>query len=103
MEYQLRHYRIRSGTIEAFLDAWLTGVFPLRERFGFRFVGAWVVDGQDEFVWIMGYDGPEGFAAADRDYYQSAERKAMTPDPAQYIEPGGVRRMLRNVMPAAGS
>ena len=66
MEYQLRRSRIKPGRMSEFLDAWLAGVYPLRKRFGFRFVGAWVVEASDEFVWILGYEGPEGFAAAMR-------------------------------------
>jgi hypothetical protein len=41
MEYQLRRNRIRPGHLEEFLDAWLSGVVPLRRRFGFTFGGAW--------------------------------------------------------------
>jgi hypothetical protein len=98
MEYQLRHYRIRAGSMDAFLDAWLRGVYPLRRQFGFTFPGAWRVDGADEFVWIIGYEGPEGFAAADRRYYDSEERKRVTPDPARYIE-APVNKMMTSVLP----
>jgi hypothetical protein len=84
--------------MDEFIDAWLRGVYPLRKRFGFTFVGASRVDGADEFVWILGYDGPDGFAAADKQYYASDERKAMSPDPARYIE-SPVRRTLRSVLP----
>jgi NIPSNAP len=98
MEYQLRHYRIRDGQMDEFVDAWLRGVYPLRRKFGFRFVGAWRVDGADEFVWILGYDGPDGFAAADRRYYASTERKTMSPDPAALIEQP-MQSMLRSVLP----
>src|SRR5687767_15017361 len=99
MEYQIRHYKIRSGSMRAFVDAWLTGVYPLRQRFGFTFIGAWTVDERDEFIWIIGYAGPDGLAAADKRYYDSRERKEIDPDPAQYIEPGGVKLMLRSVLP----
>jgi hypothetical protein len=98
MEYQLRQYRIRDGQMDEFVDAWLRGVYPLRRKFGFTFVGAWRVDGADEFVWILGYDGPDGFAAADRRYYASTERKTMSPDPAALIE-HPVQSMLRSVLP----
>ena len=98
MEYQVRHFRIREGNMDTFLDAWLRGVYPLRRKFGFTFVGAWVVEGADEFVWIIGHDGPEGFAAADKHYYESNERKRMSPDPAQYIE-APLNRMMRSVLP----
>ena len=72
--------------MDTFLDAWVRGVYPLRRKFGFTFAGAWRVEGADEFVWIIGYEGPEGFAAADETYYASSERKLISPDPAQYIE-----------------
>ncbi|HKC91008.1 MAG TPA: NIPSNAP family containing protein [Candidatus Limnocylindria bacterium] len=98
MEYQLRQFRIRAGSMDAFVDAWVRGVYPLRRKFGFTFAGAWRIEGADEFVWIIGYDGPEGFAVADRRYYESDERKRMSPDPAQYIE-APVNRMMRSVLP----
>jgi NIPSNAP len=98
MEYQLRRYRIRAGNMDKFLDAWLRGIYPLRRRFGFTFAGAWRVEDADEFVWIIGYDGPDGFAAADKRYYESEERKRMSPDPAQYIE-HPVNQMIRSVLP----
>jgi hypothetical protein len=85
LEYQLRHYRIRPGKLDEFIDAWLRGVRPLRERFGFVVAGAWRVDDADQFVWILGYDGADGFAAADRRYYASEERKRLAPDPAPLI------------------
>ncbi|HEV8535546.1 MAG TPA: NIPSNAP family protein [Candidatus Limnocylindria bacterium] len=98
MEYQLRHYRIRAGQMDNFIDAWLRGVYPLRRKFGFTILGAWRVDGTDEFVWVVGYDGAEGFAAADRRYYDSDERKRMDPDPRRYIEEP-VKHDMRSVLP----
>ena len=99
VEYQLRHYHIRPGHMDAFIDAWLRGVYPLRRKFGFNFAGAWRVEGADEFVWIMGYDGADGFAEADSRYYASDERKRLSPDPAQYIETP-IQRIMRSVLPA---
>ena len=49
-------------------------------------VGAWVADDKDEFVWILSYDGPDGFDAADARYYASPARAALDPDPAQWFE-----------------
>ncbi len=99
MEYQLRHYKIKRGAMGKFLEAWLAGVYPLRKKFGFTFAGAWEVEEADEFVWVMGYDGPDGFAAADARYYASAERKGLAPDPAQFIERPETR-MMRSVLEA---
>ena len=97
MEYQLRHYAIQPGKLDDFVDAWLRGVKPLREKFGFSVVGAWRVEGADEFVWILGYAGPDGFAAADRRYYASEERKHLQPDPAELIAKPETR-MMRSVL-----
>ena len=83
--------------MEAFLDAWLRGVYPLRQKFGFTFAGAWRVEASNEFVWVIGYDGPDGFASADRRYYESDERKQMSPDPAQYVETPE-HHMMRSVL-----
>jgi hypothetical protein len=83
--------------MDAFVDAWLRGVYPLRQKFGFTFAGSWRVEVTDEFVWVIGYDGPEGFGAADRRYYESDERKRMSPDPAQYVE-RSEHHMMRSVL-----
>ena len=85
--------------MDTFVDAWVRGVYPLRRKFGFTFAGAWRVEGADEFVWIIGYDGPEGFAAADKSYYASDERKLISPDPAQYIE-ATLNVTIASVLPA---
>jgi hypothetical protein len=83
--------------VNEFLDAWLRSVVPLRRRFGFTFVGAWLVEGADELVWILGYDGVDGFGDADHRYYASPERGALDPDPAQWFE-SSERVRLRQVL-----
>jgi len=98
VEYQIRQYRIREGRMDEFVDSWLRGVYPLRRKFGFTFIGAWRLLDAEEFVWVIGYDGPESFAAADRRYYASEERRAMSPDPAQLIEQP-TQSMMRSVLP----
>ena len=45
-----------------------------------------VVPKENRFVWILSYDGPEGFEARDSAYYDSPDRKSMKPDPAPLIE-----------------
>jgi hypothetical protein len=82
-----------------FLAAWLGGVVPLRRRFGFVFLGAWVVEGDDELIWILGYDGPDGFAGADDRYYASPDRAALEPDPAQWFESSERVRLRRLLDP----
>ena len=86
MEYQLRRHRVQVGKLHECVAAWKKSVYPLRLRHGFQVLGAWTIEERNEFVWIVGYDGPEGFAAADAAYYASAARAALTPDPRQYFE-----------------
>jgi hypothetical protein len=84
MRTQLRRYRIEPGRAGEFADEWGAGVAPLRVRFGFR-VSGWLVEGGDEFVWLLEHDDAESFGAADTAYYESAERQEMDPDPARLI------------------
>ena len=44
-----------------------------------------MIDETNAFVWILGYDGPEGFEAKNRAYYASEDRKTLKPDPAEHI------------------
>jgi hypothetical protein len=80
MEYQLRHYTLAPGSKEQFIAEWRDLIVPMRRAMGFEVVGAWEVTGADEFVWIVGYDGPEGYEAADAAYVTSPERLAIDPD-----------------------
>jgi hypothetical protein len=36
-------------------------------------------------VWILEFDGPEGWEAADAAYYASAERRAISPEPTRHL------------------
>ncbi len=83
---QLRMYTIKEGKMAEWLDGWTRGVLTLRRKFGFRVDGAWVVPDENRFIWILSYDGTDGFEARDAAYYDSPERKSMTPDPAPLIE-----------------
>lgn len=84
MQYQLRDYRISPESMAQFIEEWRRHVVPMRERWGFEVVGAWSSADTNRFVWVVGFDGD--FEEADRGYYGSAERKAMTPDPARFIQ-----------------
>ena len=81
-ETQLRRYEIKPGAMDDFLGAW-RGVVPIRERYGFRVVFAYVNDEANEFVWAIAHD--DDFAAADTVYYSSPERAAASPNPADFI------------------
>jgi NIPSNAP len=82
---QLRDYTIKPGQLDRFAELWRTDVRPLREKKGFVVEGAWKVASEEHFIWIVSYDGPDGWDAANKSYYDSPERKAMDPDPASFI------------------
>ena len=82
---QLRDYSIKPGQLDTFADLWSKTVRPLRQKKGFTVESAWTIPSESRFVWIVSYDGPDGWEAANRDYYDSPERKTMQPDPASFI------------------
>ena len=99
MEYELRRNRIMTGHVDEAIEAWLSGVVPLRRRFGFSVGGAWIVEATGELVWILGYDGPDSFDVADERYYASPERAALEPDPARWFESSHSERVRSLVDP----
>lgn len=82
---QIRIFTINKGKMDVFLAAWQKGVYPLRIKSGFKIEGAWVIKEKNKFIWILSYDGPEGFEAKDSAYYASQARTTLKPDPAEYI------------------
>jgi len=81
----MRIFTINKGKMNEFVSAWKKGVFPLRTQNGFKIESAWVVQEKNKFIWILSYDGPEGFEAKDSAYYASQARTTLQPDPADYI------------------
>jgi hypothetical protein len=85
MTWQLREYTVKPGEMAQWIEEWRSKIVPLRLKFGFRILGSWTVDGTDQFVWIISYDGPKSWQEVDSDYYQSPQRKAIEPDPARHL------------------
>lgn len=71
---QLRRYEIENGQMELFLLYWHK-LIEQRETFGFRVVFSYVDMTNNELVWAVEHDGD--FAAAEAQYFSSAERTAM--------------------------
>lgn len=85
MTTQLRDYRVEPDAWERFLDAWRRQVPPLRAARGFE-IAAWTIPSEARLVWRLSYPGTvDDFEAADRAYYDSAERLAFDPDPRQWL------------------
>lgn len=95
MVAQLRMYKANEGELDAFIEEWKEKIVPLREQFGFKVEGAWCIRDKGEFIWIISYDGPEGFEARDAAYYGSPERKGVSPSPARHLESTDTRLMER--------
>jgi NIPSNAP len=98
---QLREYTVNPGEMDAWLAEWREKIVPLRRRFGFEILGAWTIDGSDQFVWIITHQGPKSWSEADADYYASPERKAIDPDPARHLAKTGARLMTDVLTPTA--
>jgi hypothetical protein len=49
----------------------------LREQLGFTVVGAWTIEEENRFVWILSWNGAGSLHDADRAYYESPERAAL--------------------------
>jgi hypothetical protein len=91
--WQVREYTVKPGEMEQWVGEWRKRIVPLREQFGFRVLGAWTVDGTEQFVWIIRYEGPKSWEQANSDYYESPERKALDPDPARHLAQTQTRLM----------
>ena len=93
MTSQLREYTVKPGEMDEWIAEWRAQIVPLRMKAGFKVLGAWTVDGTDQFVWIIAYDGPKSWQEAEADYYGSPERKAVQPDPARHLAHTSARLM----------
>ncbi len=85
MPVQLRIYTINRGSLREFASLWKEKVLPLRIEHGFQIHGAWTVEATNQFVWLVGHEGQDGWEAMERAYYDSPARVAMEPNPARLI------------------
>lgn len=85
MTDQLRIYKLHPGALDDFLEVWRSQVVPLRRRMGFEVRAAWTKPEDDRFVWVVGYEGEDGFEAAEQRYYASPERDAISPNPSSFV------------------
>ncbi len=85
MTVQLRTYTIKEGLLDEWVQRWRDLIVPLRLEFGFQLHGAWADRERSQFTWVLSYDGPEGFAKRNEQYWASPKRAAMGIDPADYL------------------
>ncbi len=86
-------WRFNCATIGFAPDGWMRGSRAgsaassrVRQEFGFQVLGAWVDREHDRFIWLIGYDGADGFDAANDRYYASEQRSSLRPEPSELIE-----------------
>jgi len=98
MEFQLRDYKVKPGQMNEWIDEWRAKIYPLRVKLGFRVVGAWTINQEDRFIWILSFEGPEGsFAQAEKAYFDSTERKSIKPDPVRHLASTS-QAMIRGIL-----
>jgi len=87
MVTQLRDYRIAAASMDQWVVEWRTRIVPIRQSVGFTVTGAWVIEEEDRFVWLLTHPGSwDDFDEADERYFASPERAALDPDPARLID-----------------
>ena len=93
---QLRDYRISDGRLDEFVEAWRSGIAPIRRELGFTIDGAWTVGAENRFIWLLSHPGDwDAFEEADRRYHASPRRAALQPNPARLIEEQQTTRLTR--------
>lgn len=85
MTAQLRIYDLKPGALEEFAAKVDAELLPIRLDHGFRREGPWMVEGADQYVWIVHYDGDGTFEEAEERYYADPRRGEMSFDPMDYI------------------
>ncbi len=83
-EFQLREYVVEDGKWDEFIEVF-GKVVEARTAAGFEVVGVWTVPEERRFVWIVSTDDPGGIEGASLVYYDSPERKALSPEPASFL------------------
>jgi NIPSNAP len=82
---ELRIYTVQPGKMQDWLGEWRARIRPLREKLGFQILGPWIVEKDNQFLWILRYTGRDSYETANAAYYKSPERKAFDPDPARHL------------------
>jgi hypothetical protein len=93
MEIELRDYVASPGHLDDWIRGWSEGVMPIRERCGFQLLGAWVDRSHNRFLCVLGYDGPDGFGAAEERYHSLADRGALDPEASSFVQTAQITRV----------
>lgn len=84
---QLRRYQLGAGTLDVFMEWWVTRVVPIRESFGYQVEFAYYLPESNEIVWAARVEGDRAqWDAVEAAYDASPERiEAFTHLPAGVV------------------
>ena len=84
---QLRRYQLGEGTLETFMDWWVSRVVPIRQALGYHVEFAHYLPDSNEIVWAASVEGDRArFAEVEAAYDASPERiEAFTHLPAGVV------------------
>lgn len=78
-------YTVKPGEMDDWVEEWREKIVPLRQKHGFKVIGAWTIPETNQFVWIIRYEGPKSWKEVDDAYYASPERAALDPNPVRHL------------------
>jgi len=85
MKTQIRINTIMEGELSNFVKEWSNTIKPLRIKIGFQISNSWIDKEKNKFIWILKLKYDDDWERLDNKYYNSEERKSMTPNPARNI------------------
>jgi hypothetical protein len=97
MNVQLRRYEIAPGAMTPFIEWWERGIVPLRKKFGFRVLFAFVNDEASEFTWAVAHDGD--FKQMESAYNASPEREKVIDGIPRWVNAQHVAMVTVQVSP----
>lgn len=71
--------------MDAFLEVF-DRVVEARRAHGFEIEGVWYSRESGRFVWVVGFEGDVSFEDAVTRYYDSDMRKAISPNPLDFLD-----------------
>ena len=82
---QLRIYTIDPAKADEFVAKFRSELVPIRTAHGFTVDCAYLAEDRSRFSWVTSHDCPDGWEAAERTYYESPGRRAISFAPGDYI------------------
>jgi hypothetical protein len=98
---QVRIYTIKEGMMDGWVKLFNEKLAPYQAKHGINLIGAWVNEGQNEFVWLRTFEDEADRDAKLKAYFESPERMAVGDEPKKYVLKGDVRDVVDVFNPVA--